>query len=78
MSPINQWIEASSAYYISFCHNFNGFLPPDNLMLQFKFIHEQMLRHLCFMMILSLALTKHRRKQFGMEKMLEWPHEKLE
>ena len=74
LSPINQWIEASCAY--SSCPNVDSFFYPNHLVFQFSWLHEQTVRHLCLMIILSLflSLTKQRRMKFGMEQMLEWLH----
>ena len=73
VSPINQWIEVSCAQFDSPWYNF---LYPNNLMLQFSFIHEQIARHGCLMMniFLFLSLTKLRKRKFGIVKMLEWIH----
>ena len=72
LSPINKWIEASCAH--ASYPNFDSFFYLNNPMLPFKFIHEQMLRHLCFMMILIMSLTKRRKRQLGIDKMQEWFH----
>ena len=73
VSPINQWIESSCARFDSSWYKF--FLP-NNLMEQFSFIHEQISRHSCLMMNISLfhSLAKLRKRKFGMVKMLEWLH----
>ena len=73
VSPINQWIEASCARFDSFGYNL---LFPNSLVFQFSFIHEQITRHSCLMIYVSLSLflTKHKKKQFGIFKMQEWFH----
>ena len=73
MSPINQWIEVSCAHSTSFCLNFSDFLPPNNLMFRISFIQEKIAGQSYFIS-LFLSLTKHKKKKFGMEKMLEWFH----
>ena len=73
VSPINQWIEASCAWFDSSWHNL---LLPNSLMFQVRCIHDQIARHTYFMrnIFLFLSLTKLRKKKFGMDKMLEWLH----
>ena len=73
VSPVNKWIEVSCARFDSSWYNF--FLP-NNLMLQFNFIHEQIARHSYLMMniLVFLSLTKFRKRKFGIVKMLEWLH----
>ena len=70
VSPINQWIESSCAQFDSSWYNF---FFPNNLMLQFSFIHEQIPRHSHLMMniLVFLSLTKFRKRKFGIVKMLE-------
>ena len=73
MSPINQWIEVSCAQFDSSLYNI---LLPNYLMFQFSFFHEQIAGQICFMVYVSLSLflTKHKKKQFGIFKMQEWLH----
>ena len=73
VSPINHCIEASCAQLDSSWYNL---LLPNSVMFQFIIIHEQIARHSFFMasIPLSLSLTQHRKRKFGMEKMLEWLH----
>ena len=69
VSPINQWIEVSCAWFDSAWYNL---LLLNSLMFQFSFMHEQTARHSYLMMnvFLFLSLTKLRKKKLGIDKML--------
>ena len=71
-SPINHWIEASCAN--SACQKFDSFFYPHNLVFHFSWLHEQTVRHFLMILSLFLSLSKHRKWQLGIDKMLEWLH----